>query len=77
MTTDDRRRLERLPHPAMVVSGPQLDTVMAELEAGSMQPPDFPVWRPDDLPMETAVRLARATGATVEQIADAQRDFRA
>lgn len=75
--TDNRRRLEPLTHPAYVCSGAQLETVMAELEAGSMPPPDVPVWRPDDLPMETAVRLARATGATAEEVADAQRDFRA
>lgn len=62
-------RLPRLPHPGVVCSGPQLDSVISELEAGSCPQPEYAIWR-DDLPRETAVRLARATGATDEQIAE-------
>jgi hypothetical protein len=67
MTPQKRRPLVRLPHPALVVSGPQLDKVITELEAGTYPPPEFAVWR-DDLPREQAIRLARATGADDEQI---------
>jgi hypothetical protein len=63
------RRLKRLPHPALVCSGPQLDGVIAELEAGTMPQTDGPLWR-DDLPVDQAVRLAEATGATPEMIAE-------
>lgn len=65
-------RLERydaLAHPAIVCSGPQLLSVIAELEAGTYPQPDMAIWR-DDLPRDLAVRLAKATGATGEQIAE-------
>ena len=58
-----------LPHPAIVCSGPQLDQVIAELEAGTYPQPEDAIWR-GDLPREFAVRLAKATGATDEQIAE-------
>jgi hypothetical protein len=66
-----RRRLEPLTHPALVCSGAQLDSVIAELEAGTMPLPDEgAVWR-SELPVETCLRLARATGATEEMIREA------
>ena len=59
-----RPRLPNLPHPAFISSGPQLDGVIAELEAGTMRQPDEgAVWRPD-CPREQRHRLARATGAS-------------
>jgi hypothetical protein len=64
-----RPRLANLPHPAIVCSGPQLDSVIRDLEAGTCPQPEDAVWR-DDLPREQAIRLARATGATDEQIAE-------
>ena len=61
--------MKRLPHPAIVVSGPQLDSVIEELEAGTYPQPEDAIWR-DDLPLDTAIRLAKATGATDAQIAE-------
>lgn len=58
-----------MPHPAIVVSGPQLLKVISELEAGTYPQPEDAIWR-DDLPRDLAVRLAKATGATDEQIAE-------
>jgi hypothetical protein len=63
-----RPRFE-MPHPAVVCSGPQLMKVIEELEAGTYPQPEDAVWR-DDLPLDLAVRLARATGATSEQITE-------
>jgi hypothetical protein len=58
-----------LPHPVIILDNcPQLLSVIAELEAGTYPQPETAVWR-DDLPRELAVRLAKATGATDEQIA--------
>jgi len=60
--------MERLPHPAIICSpGPQLTSVIEQLEAGTCPQPEDAVWR-DDLPYDLAVRLALATGATMEQI---------
>lgn len=56
-----------MPHPAIITSGPQLAKVIEEMEAGTYPLPECAVWR-DDLPRELAVRLALATGATMEQI---------
>lgn len=56
-----------MPHPAIVCSGPQLDKVITEMEAGTYPLPEDAVWR-EDLSRELAVRLALATGATMEQI---------
>jgi hypothetical protein len=62
--------LLRHPHPVIVLDNcPQLLSVIAELEAGTYPQPDVAVWR-DDLPRDLAVRLAKATGATDEQIAE-------
>jgi hypothetical protein len=58
-----------MPHPAIVCSGPQLDSVIRDLEAGTYPQPEDAIWR-GDLPRETAIRLARATGATDAQIAE-------
>jgi hypothetical protein len=58
-----------LPHPAIVCGGPQLMSVIAELEAGTCKQPDDAIWR-GDLPRDLAVRLALATGATGDQIAE-------
>ena len=58
-----------MPHPAIVCSGPQLMSVIAGLEAGTYPQPEDAIWR-GDLPTETAIRLAKATGATDEQIAE-------
>ncbi len=58
-----------MPHPAIVCGGPQLLSVIKELEAGTYPQPEDAIWR-DDLPRDLAVRLARATGATDEQIAE-------
>jgi hypothetical protein len=58
-----------MPHPAIVCSGPQLDSVIKELEAGTYPQPEDAIWR-GDLPRDLAVRLAKATGATDEQIAE-------
>lgn len=63
-----KRRFD-MPHPAIVCSGPQLDSVIAELEAGTYPQTEDAIWR-DDLPHDTAVRLAKATGATDVQIAE-------
>ncbi len=61
--------MKRLPHPALVLSeSPQLDSVIAGMTAGTYPLPDEPVWR-GDLPRDLAVRLARATGASEEDIA--------
>lgn len=60
---------QNLPHPAILLDDcPQLRSVITELEAGTYPQPDVAVWR-DDLPHDPAVRLAKATGATDEQIA--------
>ena len=59
--------LDRLPHPAIVCGGPQLLQVIEGLEAGTYPQPEDAIWR-DDLPRDLAVRLALATGATIEQI---------
>jgi hypothetical protein len=69
--TDQRRRggsLERLPHPAIVCSGPQLLKVIEDMEAGDMDLPGQVIWR-TDLDGELQVRLARACGGTDDQIA--------
>ena len=58
-----------MPHPAIVCSGPQLESVITELEAGTYPQPEDAIWR-DDLPRDLAVRLAKATGATDEQISE-------
>lgn len=63
---DTRRK--PLPHPAIICSGPQLLSVIEKLEAGTYPQPDTAIWR-DDLPVPLARRLAKATGATDEQIA--------
>jgi hypothetical protein len=60
-----------MPHPAIVCSGPQLESVISELEAGTYPQPDCAIWR-EDLPTDKAIRLAKATGATDEQIAEVQ-----
>ena len=58
-----------LPHPAIILDdSPQLRNVIEELEAGTYPQPKDAIWR-DDLPQHLAIRLARATGATDEQIA--------
>lgn len=56
-----KRNLDPLPHPAYIVSGDQLDNVIAEMEAGTMPLPDAPVRR-SDLEPEQRDRLYRATG---------------
>ena len=69
--TPQRRRggsLERLPHPAIVCSGPQLLKVIEDMEAGDMDLPGQVIWR-TDLDGELQVRLARACGGTDDQIA--------
>ena len=58
-----------MPHPAVIVSGPQLMKVIGELEAGTYPQPQDAIWR-GDLPRDLAVRLAKATGASDEQIAE-------
>lgn len=63
-----KRRFE-MPHPAIVCSGPQLDKVIEELEAGTYPQPEDAIWR-GDLPLDTAIRLAKATGASDAQIAE-------
>jgi hypothetical protein len=68
-----RPRLSPLPHPAFISSGPQLDSVIEEMEAGTMPLPDEgAVWRPD-VPAEQRHRLARATGATDAMIDAAEK----
>ena len=64
-----RYRLRALPHPAIVCSGPQLLSVIEGLEAGTYPQPEDAIWR-GDLPRALAERLALATGATLEQIAE-------
>jgi predicted RNA methylase len=56
-----------MPHPAIITSGPQLAKVIEEMESGAYPLPEDAVWR-DDLPRDLAVRLALATGASMEQI---------
>jgi hypothetical protein len=58
-----------MPHPAIVCGGPQLLSVIEELEAGTYPQPADAIWR-GDLPQDLAVRLAKATGATDEQVAE-------
>lgn len=66
-----RAALDRWPHPAGVCSGPQLDQVIHDLEHGIIAlPEEGPLWR-TDLPEEQRARLARATGASDQMIADA------
>jgi hypothetical protein len=56
------RKLDPLTHPAFVSTGAQLIGVIAQLEAGTMPPPDEgAVWRPE-LDVTTCERLARADG---------------
>jgi hypothetical protein len=62
-----------LTHPAIVCGGPQLMSVIKELEAGTYPQPEDAIWR-GDLPRDLAVRLAEATGATDEQIAEVIRE---
>lgn len=79
MSTERERaaaRLQPLTHPAFVSSFAQLDKVIGEMEAGTMPLPTedgerIAVWRPE-LTRDQRHRLARATGATDEQIADAE-----
>lgn len=59
--------LNRLTHPAIVCGGPQLTSVVEGMEAGTYPLPEDAVWR-EDLPHGLAVRLALATGATMEQV---------
>ena len=62
--------MKRLPHPATFLDNcPQLLKVIAEMEAGTYPLPDDAIWR-GGLPRDLAVRLAKATGATDEQIAE-------
>jgi predicted RNA methylase len=63
-----------MPHPAVVTSGPQLMKVIGELEAGTYPQPEFAVWR-EDLPRDLAVRLALATGATMEQVEEGPSEY--
>jgi hypothetical protein len=65
--------LSRMTHPAIVCSGPQLLSVIEGLEAGTYPQPEDAIWR-DDLPRALAERLARATGATDEQITEITSD---
>ena len=58
------------PHPALLHEGDQLVRMIEQLEAGDYPQPDDAIWR-GDLPRDLAIRLARATGATDEQIAEA------
>ena len=61
---------QSLPHPAIILDNcPQLLSVIAELGAGPCPQTEDAIWR-DDLPRDLAVRLAKATGATDEQIAE-------
>ena len=69
MTMQNRLGKMDMPHPAIVCSGPQLLKVIEELEAGTYPQPDDAIWR-GDLPRNLAVRLAKATGATDEQITE-------
>lgn len=60
----------RMPHPAIVLDDcPQLLGAIEQMEAGTYPLPEVAVWR-DDLPRPLAIRLARATGATDEQITE-------
>ena len=64
------KRRFTMPHPAIVCSGPQDSlSVIEGLEAGTYPQSEDAIWR-DDLPRPLAVRLAKATGATDEQIAE-------
>lgn len=59
-----------LPHPVLILDEcPQLLSVIAGMEAGTYPLPADAIWR-DDLPRPLAIRLAKATGATDEQIAE-------
>lgn len=58
------------PHPVLLYEGDQLIRMIEQLEAGDYPQPDDAIWR-GDLPRDLAIRLARATGATEEQIAEA------
>ena len=69
MTVHVRGLGGNLPHPAVVCGGPQLLSVIEGLEAGTYPQTDAVIWR-DDLDLELAIRLARATGGTDDQIAD-------
>jgi hypothetical protein len=59
-----------LPHPAIICGGPQLLSVIEGMEAGTYPLPPDAIWR-EDLPRPLAIRLAIATGATDQQIAEA------
>jgi len=72
---DEGRQLSSLPHPALVCSGAQLDTVIAEMESGTFPLPEDAIWR-GDLPRGTAIRLALATGATAGQVDEIIREER-
>ncbi len=70
MTMKPRAWAAALPHPVIILDNcPQLLSVITGMEAGTYPLPDDAVWR-DDLPRDLAVRLAKATGATDEQIAE-------
>ena len=70
-------KLPALPHPATFLGDcPQLHTVIRDMEADAYPLPDDAVWR-CDLPQPLAIRLARATGATSEQIEDMVRQDQA
>ena len=71
--SDRPTRLPDLPHPAFISSGPQLDSVIDEMIAGTLpRPTEGAVWRPD-VPREQRHRLAKATGADDAMIARAER----
>lgn len=61
--------MRNLPHPVCILDDcPQLDRVIADMEAGTYPLPDDDIpWR-TDLPEAKRIRLARACGATDEQI---------
>jgi predicted RNA methylase len=58
------------PHPVLLYEGDQLIRMIEQLEAGDYPQPDDAIWR-GDLPRDLAIRLARATGGSDEQIAEA------
>jgi hypothetical protein len=70
MTMKPQPWARSLPHPVLILGNcPQLLSVIAELEAGTYPQTEDAIWR-DDLPHDLAVRLAKATGATDEQITE-------
>jgi hypothetical protein len=62
-----------MSHPVFICGWPQLQAVIEELEAGTYPPvtADVIPWR-EDIPREWAIRLARACGATDEDISAVQ-----